>query len=129
MEASFLGASVSVEGLSKNEKFKALVGARYRNNSLFLNSNDINANFNPNFTDIQAYLSYDFSEKFSLDFLGSYALNNFDFTPRSRQTNFGTLTNPLSLVVNYEGKEEAMITLTPDPNVVMRYYRSAIQID
>ena len=106
VEASFLGASVSVEGLSKNEKFKALVGARYRNNSLFLNSNDVDANFNPNFTDIQAYLSYDFSEKFSLDFLGSYSLNNFDFTPRSRQTNFGTLSNPLSLVVNYEGKEE-----------------------
>ncbi|MCP4882256.1 MAG: TonB-dependent receptor [Flavobacteriales bacterium] len=106
LEASFLGASVSVEGLSKNEKFKALVGARYRNNSLFLNSNDIDANFNPNFTDIQAYLSYDFSEKFSLDFLGSYSLNNFDFTPRSRQTNFGTLANPLSLVVNYEGNEQ-----------------------
>ena len=106
VEASFLGASVSVEGLSKNEKFKALVGARYRNNSLFLNSNDLDASFNPNFTDIQAYLSYDFSEKFSLDFLGSYSVNNFDFTPRSRQTNFGTLSNPLSLVVNYEGKEE-----------------------
>ncbi len=105
-EASFLGASLSVEGLSKNEKFKALVGARYRNNSLFLNSNDLNANFNPNFTDIQAYLSYDFTEKFSLDFLGSYSLNNYDFTPISRQTNFGTLTNPLSLVVNYQGKEE-----------------------
>ncbi|MEL4454656.1 TonB-dependent receptor [Lutimonas vermicola] len=105
-EASFLGASASVEGLSKNEKFKALVGARYRNNSLFLNSNDVDANFNPNFTDVQMYLSYDFSEKFSLDFLGSYSLNNFDFTPRSRQTNFGTLTNPLSYVVNYEGKEE-----------------------
>lgn len=106
VEASFLGASVSVEGLSKNEKFKALVGARYRNNSLFLNSNDIDANFNPNFTDIQLYLTYDFSDKFSLDFLGSYSLNNFDFTPRSRETNFGTLANPLSLVVNYEGKEE-----------------------
>ncbi len=105
-EASFLGASLSVEGLSKNEKFKALVGARYRNNSLFLNSNDVNANFNPNYTDIQAYLSYDFTEKFSLDFLGSYSLNNYDFTPISRETNFGTLTNPLSLVVNYKGKEE-----------------------
>jgi len=106
LEASFLGGSVSVEGLSKNEKFKALVGARYRNNSLFLNSNDIDANFNPNYTDVQMYLSYDFSEKFSLDFLGSYSLNNYDFTPISRQTNFGTLTNPLSLVVNYQGKEE-----------------------
>lgn len=105
-EASFLGASASVEGLSKDEKFKVLVGARYRNNSLFLNSNDIDANFNPNFTDIQAYLSYDFTEKFSLDFLGSYSLNNYNVTPRSRQTNFGTLTNPLSLVVSYQGKEE-----------------------
>lgn len=30
---------------------------------------------------------------------------------------------------NYEGKNEALTTLTPDPNVVMRYYRSAFQID
>lgn len=30
---------------------------------------------------------------------------------------------------DYEGKNEALITLTPDPNVVMRYYRSAFQID
>lgn len=103
---SFLGASATVEGLSKNEKFKAILGARYRNNSLFLNSSDIDANFNPNYTDVQTYLSYDFTEKFSLDFLGSYSLNNFNFTPYSRQTNFGTLSNPQSLVVNYRGKEE-----------------------
>ncbi len=30
---------------------------------------------------------------------------------------------------DYEGKKEALTTLTPDPNVVMRYYRSAFQID
>jgi polyphosphate kinase 2 (PPK2 family) len=30
---------------------------------------------------------------------------------------------------DYEGKDEALTTLTPDPNVVMRYYRSAHQID
>lgn len=29
---------------------------------------------------------------------------------------------------DYEGKEEAMTTLTPDPNVVMRYYRSSFKI-
>jgi len=106
IEASLLGASVTIEGLSKNQKFKALVGGRYRNNSLFLNSSDIDANFNPNYTDVQAYLSYDFTDRFSLEFLGSYSLNNYNFTPRSRQTNFGTISNPLSLVVNYQGKEE-----------------------
>ena len=30
---------------------------------------------------------------------------------------------------NYDGKEQAEIVLNPDPNVVMRYYRSAHQID
>lgn len=105
-EASLLGASLTVEGHTKDQKLKAIVGARYRNNSLFLNSSDVDANFNPNFTDIQAYVSYDFTDKFSIDFLGSFALNNYNFTPISRQSNFGTIVNPLSLVVNYRGKEE-----------------------
>lgn len=30
---------------------------------------------------------------------------------------------------NYEGKGESGITLFPDPNIIMRYHRSAIQID
>ncbi len=30
---------------------------------------------------------------------------------------------------DYEGKEEAMTNLNPDPNIVMRYYRSVIQHD
>lgn len=30
---------------------------------------------------------------------------------------------------NYEGKGESGITLLPDPNIIMRYHRSAIQID
>lgn len=30
---------------------------------------------------------------------------------------------------DYEGKENAGITLLPDPNVIMRYHRSAVQID
>ena len=30
---------------------------------------------------------------------------------------------------DYEGKNKALTTLTPDPNVVMRYYRSVHQID
>jgi len=106
LEASFLGASATVEGTSKDDKFKAILGARYRNNSLFVNSEDTNSNFNPNYTDMQTYLSYDFSDKFSLDFLGSYSLNNYNFDPISRKTNFGTILNPLSLVVHYKGKEK-----------------------
>ena len=30
---------------------------------------------------------------------------------------------------DYPGKEEALTTLLPDPNIIMRYYRSAKQLD
>ena len=30
---------------------------------------------------------------------------------------------------DYKGKEESSIILTPDPNIVMRYYRSTFKID
>ncbi|MCK4561271.1 MAG: carboxypeptidase-like regulatory domain-containing protein [Flavobacteriaceae bacterium] len=106
IEASLLGASVTVEGTSKNNKLKALVGVRYRNNSLIVNSKDINSNYDPNFTDIQTYLSYEVNNKLTFDFLGSYALNNYNFSPISRVTNFGTILNPLALVVHYQGDEK-----------------------
>ncbi len=106
IDASLLGASATIEGVSENKKFNAIIGARYYNNSLIVNSRDINSNYDPNFTDIQTYLSYEFNNKFTLDFLGSYALNNYNFTPISQQTNFGTIINPLALVVNYKGREK-----------------------
>lgn len=106
LEASLLGASVTVEGLSKNEKFKAILGARYRNNSMIVNTSDVNGNFKPNFTDVQAYLSYDITNKFTLDFLGNFAINNYNFEPVSRQTNFGTIADPKALVVYYDGQEK-----------------------
>lgn len=106
LEASLLGASVTLGGATKNKKLKGIIGGRYRNTSLILNNSDVDSNFNPNYTDVQGYLSYDISNRFTLDFLGTYSLNNYNYTPISRQTNFGGLANPQSLVVRYRGKEE-----------------------
>ena len=105
-EASLLGASLTLEGASKNQKFTGIIGARYRNNSLIYNNSDINANFDPNYTDIQSYLSYSISERFIVDFLGTYSRNLYNYTPISRQSNFGTVSDPKALIVNYRGKEE-----------------------
>ncbi len=105
LEASLLGGSLTMEGLSKNNKLSAIFSARYRNNSLFVNRKDIETNFKPNFTDVQTYVSYQFNERFNLDFLGNFSLNKYKYTPISRQTKFGTIAEPKALVVNYRGKE------------------------
>ncbi len=109
-DLSLLGISVSAEGISENKKFTALAGARYRDNSLLVNAKQTETNYKPRFTDIQTYLTYTFSSKFQLDFLGNASRNRYNYEPQTRQTNFGTLTNPIALVVNYQGQEEDRYT-------------------
>ncbi len=106
LEASLLGASTTIEGTAFENKLLAIAGFRYRNNSLFVNSKDTESNFEPSFTDLQTFLSYQFSDKFVLEFLGTFSLNDYNFTPFTRRTNFGSIINPLALVVHYNGKEK-----------------------
>jgi len=105
LDLSFLGASASVETLSKNKKFGNITGVRYRNNSLLVNSQQTKSNFNPVFIDLQSYSTYRFSNKFDLGFLGNISINDYQNQPLNRQTNFGTLNQPKSLSVIYEGNE------------------------
>ncbi len=106
VNASLLGGSATVEGVLLKNKLSALFGIRYRDNNLFINSKDIETNSNPNFTDAQTFLSYVVNSKFKIDFLGNFSLNNYKYTPTSRRTNFGTIANPLQLIVFYEGQEK-----------------------
>ncbi|HEA28672.1 MAG TPA: TonB-dependent receptor [Leeuwenhoekiella sp.] len=106
VDLSLLGASISAEGVADNGKFTALLGARYRDNSLLVDAKQTETNFKPRFYDIQTYLTYTFSDKFAVDFLGNLAINSYDYEPFARQTNFGTLTDPIALVIAYDGQEE-----------------------
>lgn len=109
-DVSFLGASASLETVSKNQKLSSVSGVRYRNNSLLVNSQQTQSNFNPAFTDVQSYLTYRFSPKFQLNFLGNLAVNDYKNEPLNRQTNFGTIDNPQALIVYYEGQENNKYT-------------------
>lgn len=105
MDVSFLGAAVAVETLSKNKLFSGIMGIRYRNNSLFVGSQETASNFNPKFADLQGYFTYRFSNKFNLNFLGNLGINDYQNEPLRRQTNFGTLGDLRALTVFYEGRE------------------------
>lgn len=107
---NLLGGSATVEGKMLNNKLSAIVGVRYRDNSLLVNSKDTETNYTPKFADVQAYLSYDFGKRFRLDFLGNYSQNDYNYTPISRRTKFGTLAEPLELIVFYQGQEKDSYT-------------------
>ncbi|WP_272149849.1 TonB-dependent receptor [Tenacibaculum aiptasiae] len=105
LDLSLLGGSFSIEDTFLNNKLSAIVGVRYRDNSLFVNSKQVEVNFRPRFTDVQTFLSYKATDKLTLNLLSNFSLNDYNYKPLTRKTRFGTLANPLELIVFYQGQE------------------------
>jgi hypothetical protein len=122
MEASFLGGSITAEGVSKNQKWSNITGIRYRDNSLLVNSQETETNFKPTFFDVQTLVNFNASTKWNFSFLGNISQNRYHYQPLSRQTNFGTVSEPIALLVFYEGQEKSnYLTLFGAGKAVYQY--------
>ena len=106
LEASFLGGSLTVDLSSKNKKWSAITGVRYRDNSLLVNSKETESNFRPTYVDVQTNVNFSPSKKWQFSFLGNISQNVYKYEPLSRQTNFGTISEPIALQISYEGQED-----------------------
>ncbi|MGL2966400.1 TonB-dependent receptor [Flavobacterium sp. XGLA_31] len=104
-EASFLGGSLTGEGISKNKKWSAITGVRFRDNSLLVNSQETSTNYHPTFIDVQTNVNFSPNKKWQFSFLGNASQNKYNYQPLTRQTNFGTIDEPIALQVFYEGQE------------------------
>ncbi|NJB37606.1 TonB-dependent receptor plug domain-containing protein [Croceivirga sp. JEA036] len=104
--ASFLGFGSTLETISKNKNVSSITGVRYRDNSLFVNSQQTQTTVRPRFLDAQSQFIFKVSPTLSFNVLGHVALNNYTNTPIARQTNFGTINEPKALIVYYDGKEK-----------------------
>ena len=103
---SLLGGSFTYENTFLNNKLSAIASVRYRDNSLFVNSKQVEVNFKPTFTDVQSFLSYKANNKITFNFLSNFSLNNYNYKPLTRKTRFGTIANPIELIVFYQGEEK-----------------------
>jgi hypothetical protein len=101
--ASLLGGSAYTG--SSTGKLTQITGLRYKTNRSLLGTLDTDAEYNPNYTDLQTYITYQLSPKWEADFLGNISLNNYNFTPHSRETSYGTAKNPRTFNVGFYGKE------------------------
>lgn len=105
-EASFLGGSLTGEGISKNKKWSAITGIRYRDNSLLVNSQETSTNYRPTYADVQTNVNFTPNKRWQFSFLGNASQNKYNYQPLTRQTNFGTIDEPIALQVFYEGQEK-----------------------
>ena len=132
--ASLQGASIHLEGASKNHRLTFLTGIRYKSNQYVLQSLDTDGQYRPSFLDVQTYITYDMNEKWEIGFLGNIARNKYQFIPETRQTEFGTINQSLQLTVAFDGQEIDQFqtyfgaitnTFTPKEGVELKFITSA----
>ena len=105
-ELSFLGASASMDNVSKNLKWNSTTGIRYRNNQLLVKSQETESNYKPTFADVQTNVNFNYSSKLQFSFLGNISQNTYNYEPLLRQTNFGTIDEPKAVIIDYTGQEK-----------------------
>jgi hypothetical protein len=105
VEASFLGAQISIEQASDDHRFTQIHGLRYRTNQYLLKGLDTQGEYQPDFIDYQGYFTWDISDRVEIGFLGSFSRNKYKFVPETRKTEFGTFQEALQLTVFYDGQE------------------------
>jgi hypothetical protein len=130
IEASLLGGSISYGTAKKN--WSAIAGVRYRDNQLLVNQKETSAQYQPAFADAQTFITYQKQEAWKFQFLGSISRNDYNYAPQTRQTNFGTVSDPRALLVYYSGEEKDVyqtylgaLKTTFQPNKITQYTLTA----
>lgn len=104
VEGSLLGGGAYIG--STTGQFSQITSVRYKTTQSTLKTTDTKAEYDPSFFDFQNYMTYSLSSKWEIGFLGNYAQNKYRFTPQSRETRFGTLSNSKSYKVYFNGWED-----------------------
>ena len=101
---SLLGGSLAFGQGTK--RFSQMHGFRYKRNSSLLGSLETKGEYDPQYFDYQTHLNFRISDRWKASFLGNIAINNYRFTPESRETSFGTSTNAKQFKVYFDGMEK-----------------------
>lgn len=102
--ASLMGGAIALG--TNSGKFSMIHGIRFKKNNSLLSSLDTRGEYDPSYFDYQTNLTFKTSDKFSINFLGNIALNNYNFKPSDRETTFGTSENAKSFRVYFDGQEK-----------------------
>jgi hypothetical protein len=100
---SLLGGNVYLG--SAAGKFTQITGFRYKRGTTLLKTLDTKGDYNPSVMDVQTSMTYAFTPQLSLNVMGNYSDNTYDFNPSTRETSFGTMNSPKKFKVYYDGWE------------------------
>ena len=105
-----LEQGLQLEGVSTNNKFTYLIGARNRSNRNLLSRQDTKGNYVPSSADLQALLTYQFSPKWQAELLSNISQTKFTLLPQSSQLTTSVFSPFFSATIGvdifFEGREK-----------------------
>lgn len=105
-----LEQGLQLEGVSHNNKFTYLIGARNRSNRNLLSRQDTKGNYVPSSADLQALLTYQFSPKWQAELLSNISQTKFTLLPQSSQLTTSVFSPFFSATIGvdifFEGREK-----------------------
>lgn len=87
-------------------RFTMSHGLRYKTTKYLLGSLETKGEYRPDFIDYQAYLCWTPSRRWTVDLIGNISENRYQFTPKDRETSFGTMEDVKSFKVYFDGQEK-----------------------
>ena len=112
---SLLGASAYVGWGDSTQSY--MHGVRYKTSKYMLGALDTKGNYKPNFVDYQTQMTWKVGRKatrrlgdeaWEIRLMGNFSQNSYTFDPDSAETTSGTLQNPLTKTIYFEGQEKDM---------------------
>lgn len=104
-----LEQGLELEGISKDSSVTYLFGARNRSLRNLLASQQTTGNYIPSSSDVQAYITWQASRKWLLEFLGNTSGTSFTYFPEQSTQSVSVFsplyTQNIGLHVNYQGQE------------------------
>ena len=121
IQLGLLENRILLEGVDPTRKFAAMLGVRYKSTRLLLNTTETRGDYTPTFIDLQSKLHYTITDRLSVELLAGMASNSYQFVPKVKRTQVGTLAgNYQALMVYYEGQEEDLYN-TSFANLSLNY--------
>jgi hypothetical protein len=129
-----LEQGLHLEGISKNQKFTYLVGARNRSNQNLLSSQATRGSYIPSSADVQGLLTYTFNSRWSVEAFANFSQTRFTLYPEQSKIT-SAVFSPLfaaavGLDIDFEGQEKdrystqftgLSLIQTPRKNLRLKY--------
>lgn len=130
---SLQGAAVHFEGATKVktvddkdiQKFRYLVGVRYKNTAALLNSLDTKGQYNPNAYDVQTNFIYHINHKLELELLFNHSQSAFNLIPQESSTTTGAINQAIRFSVFFDGNEKDKFRNTMG-GLALKYYNKRL---